>query len=53
MLKFDKTTPVLFLVFNRPETTAVVFEEIRKAQPLYLYVAADGARSPEEQLKNR
>lgn len=51
MLKFDKTTPVLFLVFNRPETTAVVFEEIRKAQPLYLYVAADGARSPEEQLK--
>ena len=38
-------TPVLFLVFNRPKTTARVFEEIRKAKPLRLYVAADGPRS--------
>ena len=27
------STPVLFLVFNRPDTTQIVFNEIRKAQP--------------------
>jgi len=37
-------TPVLFLVFNRPEATARVFEGIRKAKPRSLYVASDGAR---------
>lgn len=35
---------VLFLVFNRPETTARVFEAIRTARPPRLYVAADGPR---------
>ncbi|OYU16490.1 MAG: hypothetical protein CFE37_00365 [Alphaproteobacteria bacterium PA4] len=35
---------VLFLVFNRPETTVRVFESIRRAQPPRLYVAADGPR---------
>jgi hypothetical protein len=38
-------TAVLFLVFNRPDTTAQVFEAIRKARPPRLYVAADGARN--------
>jgi hypothetical protein len=37
-------TAVLFLVFNRPETTAQVFEAIRQAKPPRLYVAADGPR---------
>ena len=37
-------TPILFLVFNRPETTQRVFEAIRAAHPLRLYVAADGPR---------
>jgi len=36
---------VLFLVFNRPDTTKQVFEAIRKAQPPRLYVAADGPRA--------
>jgi hypothetical protein len=35
---------VLFLVFNRPNTTREVFEAIRKAKPPRLYVAADGPR---------
>lgn len=35
---------VLFLIFNRPDTTQAVFEEIRKAKPPRLYVAADGPR---------
>jgi hypothetical protein len=37
-------TAVLFLVFNRPDTTRQVFEAIRKAKPSRLYVAADGPR---------
>lgn len=38
------TTPVLFIVFNRPGTTQVVFDAIRKVKPAKLYVAADGPR---------
>jgi len=37
-------TPVLFLIFNRLETTKKVFEEIRKAKPPRLYIASDGPR---------
>ncbi|AHM58635.1 methyltransferase FkbM [Flammeovirgaceae bacterium 311] len=37
-------TPLLFLVFNRPDTTAVVFQRIRVARPLFLFIAADGPR---------
>jgi len=37
--------PVLFLVFNRPDTTERVFEAIRQARPPRLYVAADGPRA--------
>lgn len=40
--------PVLFLVFNRPETTARVFDAIREARPTKLYVAADGPRPTKE-----
>lgn len=38
-------SPILFLIFNRPDTTERVFEEIRKAQPPRLYIAADGSRA--------
>ncbi|MDR7372333.1 FkbM family methyltransferase [Flavobacterium aquidurense] len=38
-------TPILFLIFNRPDTTQQVFDEIKKQKPRYLFVAADGARS--------
>jgi len=41
-------TAVLFLVFNRPDTTRQVFEAIRKARPPRLYVAADGPRNNKE-----
>lgn len=41
-------TAVLFIVFNRPDTTAQVFEAIRKAKPPRLYVAADGPRAGRE-----
>jgi hypothetical protein len=47
------STPVLFIVFNRPDTTRQVFEEIRKAKPQRLYVAADGPRKEVASDKER
>ncbi len=41
-------TPVLFLIFNRPDTTKRVFEEIRKVKPKKLFVAGDGPRKNKE-----
>lgn len=35
---------VLFIVFNRPDTTQKVFDAIRSAKPKKLYIAADGPR---------
>ncbi|WP_185282983.1 nucleotide-diphospho-sugar transferase [Hymenobacter sp. NBH84] len=37
-------TPVLLLIFSRPDTTRRVFDTIRQARPTRLYVAADGPR---------
>ncbi|MCD8194094.1 MAG: hypothetical protein LUD74_06045 [Tannerellaceae bacterium] len=37
-------TPILFLLFNRPDTTQIVFERIREVKPAKLYIAADAAR---------
>lgn len=36
--------PVLFIIFKRYDTASQVFECIRKAQPRYLYIAADAPR---------
>jgi hypothetical protein len=36
--------PILFLIFNRPDLTARVFERIRAAKPKRLFIAADGPR---------
>jgi hypothetical protein len=41
-------TAVLFLVFNRLDTTKRVFAEIKKAKPPRLYIAADGQRESVE-----
>jgi hypothetical protein len=38
-------TPVSFFIFNRPDLTSRVFEEIRNARPQKLFVVADGPRS--------
>ncbi len=37
-------SPVLFLVFNRPDSTRKVFDAIRSARPPKLYITADGPR---------
>ena len=35
---------MLFLIFNRPETTYKVFKKIKNVKPKKLYIAADGPR---------
>ena len=40
--------PVLFLIFNRLDTTKKVFEEIKKIKPKQLFIAGDGPRNKEE-----
>lgn len=47
-LIYNQETPVLFLIFNRPKNSSLIFEAIRKAKPKRLYVSADGPRSEEE-----
>lgn len=37
-------TPILFIIFNRPENTQKVFAQIKKIQPQFLYIHADGPR---------
>lgn len=49
-------TPVAFFVFNRPDTTRLVFEQIKLAQPPVLFVIADGPRQTcldDQELCNR
>jgi hypothetical protein len=42
--KTQTVKPILFMVFNRPEKTARVWEQIRKAKPQKLYISVDGPR---------
>jgi hypothetical protein len=43
-------TPVLFLIFNRPDLARQVFERIRQVKPKTLFIAADGPRHHEDIL---
>ncbi|MDJ1502648.1 nucleotide-diphospho-sugar transferase [Xanthocytophaga agilis] len=47
------STPVLFLIFNRPDTTRKVFEQIQKLKPKYLFIAADAPRLNKEGEKEK
>lgn len=44
MVSSSLKTPVVFLIFNRPDTTEKVLESIRRAKPPKLLVVADGPR---------
>ena len=37
-------TPVLLIIFNRPEITQLVFDTIKQQKPNQLFIAADGPR---------
>lgn len=52
-MKENKKTPVLFIIFNRPDTTKRVFEAIRKYKPKELFIAADGPRTDKPGEKER
>lgn len=43
-VEFKLNTPVAFIIFNRPDTTDIVFMEIARAQPSKLLVISDGPR---------
>jgi len=45
MKNYQAKSPVLFLIFNRPDTTLQVFNQIKVVKPHKLYIAADGPRS--------
>ena len=36
--------PIVFIIFNRPDTTKKVFEKIREIKPSKLYIISDGPR---------
>jgi len=44
----SSTSPVLLVVFNRPDCTTRLMGQIAQAKPARLYVAADGPRSKDE-----
>ena len=46
-------TPILFIIFNRPDTSAIVFQKIREIKPRQLFIAADGARQDKPGEKER
>lgn len=48
MPEFELRTPVAFIIFNRPDTTEMVFREIAHARPPKLLVVGDGPRANRE-----
>jgi hypothetical protein len=42
---YHTTSPVLFIIFNRTDTSLRVLEAIKNAKPTRLYLAADGPRT--------
>lgn len=42
--KTSFNTPILFIIFNRPDRAQLIFDEIKKQKPKYLYIHADGPR---------
>jgi len=49
---YETKSAVLFVLFNRPDTTQQVFDKIRAAKPKRLYLTADGPRPgfPDDEL---
>jgi hypothetical protein len=49
---YQTKSAVLFVIFNRPDTTQLVFDRIKAAKPKRLYVAADAPRPevPQDEL---
>ena len=50
MATFHLTTPVAFFIYKRPDATRRSFKQIKKAEPKTLFIIADGAKNPDEEL---
>jgi hypothetical protein len=48
---YNLITPIVFLIYRRPDRTQQVFDAIAKAKPRQLFVVADGPRTLEEMEK--
>jgi len=46
-------TPILLIVYNRPELTLKVFNKIRELKPKYLFIAADGPNPKKQDDKEK
>lgn len=53
MTGYKVKSPILFLAFNRLDTTKQVFEKIASVQPDRLYIACDGARKNKNNEEGR
>lgn len=53
MADFKLTTPLVFMVFNRPTKTRLVFEAIAKAKPTKLFIIADGPTNKGDEVQCR
>lgn len=49
MIEKQFDVPILLVIFNRPDTTAIVFNEIKKIRPKHLYIAGDAAREDKKE----
>jgi hypothetical protein len=43
--------PILLLIFNRPDTSQQVFNQIKKIKPSNLFIAGDGPRTQDEKIR--
>ena len=51
MQEYKVKTAIAMLIFNRPENTRKVFEQVRKVKPSKLFIIADGPRENKEDDK--
>lgn len=47
----SEDVPIALMIFNRPDLTQLIMDQLAKAKPPILYVIADGARNEEEMPK--
>ncbi len=51
MSKNKSKLPILMMVFNRPDLTRKVFNEVRKYKPKKLFISCDGPRVKKKKMK--
>lgn len=51
--RFQMKTAVAMIIFNRPDTTKEVFEEVRKAKPPRFYIISDAPREGREEEQKK